>query len=651
MRTLIFLTALFSVIILSMATTIPASAELPTLIPRDVLFGNPTKTAPRISPDGAKMAYLAPSKDGILNVWLKTFGKSDDKMITNDTQRGIRIHFWAEDGRHVLYLQDVGGNENWHVYSVDLETNVVRDLTPFEGIRAEGTLTDKKHPNELLVGMNLRDRELFDQYRIDLTTGAVVMDTENPGDVVAWITDPDFEIRGAVSSNPVDASTTLRVRESKNAPWRDLITWPFGEEGGPVDFTADGKSLYITTTMGSDTSRLVKIDAATGKELETIGVNPKCDLGDAVIHPDKHTIQAVYYEYIKPEWKVLDPSIQADFDALASIHKGYFWLTGRDSADKLWVVVYSVDDGPAAYYLYHRDTKKADFLFVNRPELEKYTFAKSEPVIIKSRDGLELVSYLTLPAGLEPKNLPLVLNVHGGPWARDSWGFDPEAQWLANRGYAVLQVNFRASTGFGKKFLNAGNGEWGTGKMQDDLTDAVKWAVDKGYANPKKVCIYGGSYGGYAALAGVVFTPEVYSCAVDIVGPSNLKTLLASFPPYWAPMKKQMLLRIGDVEKDEVYNRKISPLFHVEKIKVPLLIAQGKNDPRVNIKEAEQMVDAMRSRKIPVDYVVYTDEGHGFARPENRFDFYGRVDDFLAKQLGGRSESWKAVAGSSAEVR
>jgi dipeptidyl aminopeptidase/acylaminoacyl peptidase len=633
------------------ALALPALAELPTLIPREILLGNPTKASPSISPDGARLAYLAPSKDGVLNVWVRTLGRDDDQMVTKDTHRGIRIHFWAEDGKHLMYLQDLNGDENWHVYSVDLETKVVRDLTPFQGIRAQGVTSDKKYPNEILVGLNLRDRRVFDQYRVDLTTGAIVLDTQNPGDVLGWVTDPDFQIRAAIASNPKDASTTLRVRDSSKAPWRDLLTWPFGEEGGPLDFTADGKGLFIQTTMGSDTSRLVKVDASTGKELETLAANPKCDLGDVLIQEDRHVVQAVLFEYLKPEWKALDPSIQPDFDLLAKVHKGTFYLTGRDRADKRWTVSFVTDDGPVAHYVYDRESKKADFLFVNRPELEKYTLAGSEPVIIPSRDGLEMVSYLTLPRGVEPKSLPLVLNVHGGPWGRDSWGLDPESQWFANRGYAVLQVNFRASAGFGKKFLNAGNGEWGTGKMQDDLTDAVKWAVAKGYADPKKVCIFGGSYGGYATLAGLVFTPEIYACGVDIVGPSNLKTLMEAIPPYWEPIKKQFTLRIGPVEKDEAYNKKVSPLFHAEKIQVPLIIAQGANDPRVNIREADQMVKALRDRKIPVTYVVYTDEGHGFARPENRLDFYGRVEEFLAKNLGGRAEPWKKVEGSSAEVR
>ena len=628
-----------------------ALAAPPPLIPRDVLFGNPVKAGPQISPDGTRLSYLAPSDKGVMNVWVRTLGTTDDTQVTNDAYRGIRIYFWAQDGKHVLYLQDAGGDENWHVYSVDLEAKIVRDLTPFQGIRAQGIDLDKDHPNEMLVGLNLRERRVFDMYRVDLTTGAIVLDTKNPGDVVNWVTDAAFEIRGAMAANPADGSSILRVRDGRDAPFRDLAVWPFGENGAGMAFTKDGKAIYATTSIGSDTARLAKLDVATGKELETIASDPRSDLAGALVHPDSRVIQAVAFEYLKTEWRVLDRSIQADFDAIAKLHRGDFNVGTRDRADRTWVVVFNTDDGPVSWYAYHRDTKKAELLFVNRPELEKVVLARMEPKVIRSRDGLDLVSYLTLPPETAPKGLPLVLNVHGGPWARDGWGFDPEAQWLANRGYAVLQVNFRGSTGFGKKFLNAGNAEWGVGAMQNDLSDAVKWAIDQGIADPKKVCIYGGSYGGYATLAGLTFTPDLYACGVDIVGPSNLKTLMASIPPYWGPIKKEFLLRLGDVETDAKLNEKISPLFHVEKIRAPLIIAQGANDPRVNIRESTQMVESMRAKKLPVTYVVYPDEGHGFARPDNRLDFYGRVDEFLAKVLGGRFEPWKKIEGSTAEVR
>ncbi len=644
-------TAFLAFALLALLAALPAFAgQAPPLIPLDKLFGNPVKAGPQISPDGTRLSYLAPSDKGVLNVWVKTLGKDDDAQITNDTYRGVRIHMWTHDGKRVLYLQDVGGDENWHVYSTDLGTKIVRDLTPFQGIRAQGINLDEDHPNEMLVGLNLRDRRVFDMYRVDLTTGAIALDTQNPGDVVGWITDDAFRIRGAMASNPADGSTILRVRDGADAPWRDIAVWPFGEAGGGITFTKDGKALWAETSLGSDTTRLVKMDAATGKELQVVASNPKVDVGGVMIQRKTREVQAVSFDYLRNEWTVLDPSIRADFEALAKVRRGEFQVGARDLADRNWIVVYQADDGPVAWYLWRRDAKQADFLFVNQPDLEKYTLARVEPKVIRSRDGFDLVSYLTLPPGAEPKSLPLVLNVHGGPWARDGWGYNPEAQWLANRGYAVLQVNFRASSGFGKKFLNAGNGEWGAA-MQNDLTDAVKWAVAEGIADPKKVCIYGGSYGGYATLAGLVFTPDVYACGVDIVGPSNLKTLLESIPPYWGPMKKQFLLRIGDVEKDEALNRKISPLFHVDKIRVPLIIAQGANDPRVNIRESTQMVEAMRGRGLAVTYVVYPDEGHGFGRPNNRLDFYGRVEEFLAKHLGGRSLPFAKVEGATGELR
>ncbi|MFI5165764.1 MAG: S9 family peptidase [Thermoanaerobaculales bacterium] len=651
MRKTRFLVLMVVGVVILAGAAVSTWAELPPLIPREILFGNPVKASPHISPDATRLAYLAPSEAGVLNVWVRTIGKDDDAQLTNDTHRGIRLHVWAEDGKHLLFLQDVAGEENFHVYSADIDTKVVRDLTPFQGIRAENLLLDRKHPNEMLVGLNLRDRRVFDMYRVDLTTGAVVPDTTNPGDVISWTTDADFQIRAATARNPKDGSQTLRVRDAKDKPWRDLITWPFGENGGIEDFTADGKAAYLESSLGTETTRLIKVDVATGKELVALAADPKSDVGIVMVQPDTHVVEAVSFNVFKPVWKVLDPSVRDDFKLLGELHAGSFNVISRDRADRNWIVVYQVDNGPVGWYAFHRDTHKGELIFVNQPALDKYTLATMQPVTIKARDGMELVGYLTLPVGVAGKNLPLVLNVHGGPWARDNWGYRPDAQWFANRGYACLQVNFRGSTGLGKGYVNAGNGGWGVGAMQHDLSDAVKWAIDKGIADPKRVAIYGGSYGGYATLAGLVFTPELYACGVDIVGPSNIRTLFASIPPYWAPIKSEFVLRVGDVEKDEALNRKISPLFHVDAIRAPLLIGQGANDPRVNVRESNQIAEAMRAKKLPVDYVVYTDEGHGFARPENRLDFNGRTEEFLAKYLGGRAEPWKEVKGSTADVR
>lgn len=621
------------------------------LVPREVLFDNPVKAAPRISPDGRRISYLAPSPEGVLNVWVRSLEGGDDEQVTDDRKRGIRSHGWTHDGRHLLYTQDLEGDENWHVFLVDTHTRRVRDLTPFQGARAQGVKTDRHHPYEMLVGLNIRDRSVSDAYRIDLRTGAVSLDTENPGDVLTWFTDAEFRIRGALAHNSETADNSLRIRDAPGEPWRDLCTWPFGENGGLVAFTRDGESLYAETSLGSDTTRLVLLDARSGEVLRELAHDPRCDVGRVVIHPETYTIEAVGFNYQKNEWRVLDPALEEHYAALAKLAPGQFSVTGRDHADQLWTVAYETDDGPAEWFIYDRETRRGKSLFVNRPDLEQYTLSSREPVLIKSRDGLEMVGYLTLPPGHTDEKLPLVLNVHGGPWARNRWGYDAEAQWFANRGYACLQLNFRGSTGFGKRFLNAGNGQWGVGTMQDDLSDAVRWAIERSIADPDRVCIYGGSYGGYAALAGLAFTPDLYCCGVDIVGPSNVKTLFESVPPYWTPLKKQLVLRVGDVEHDSELNQRISPLHHAGRIRAPLIIAQGANDPRVSIREADQMVEALRSRGLSVTYVVYPDEGHGFARPENRLDFFGRVEEFLAQHLGGRHEPWKHVEGSTAQLR
>jgi dipeptidyl aminopeptidase/acylaminoacyl peptidase len=624
-------------------------AELPDLIPRSVLFGNPQKSGLQISPDGQRLAYLAPSSQGVLNVWVQTVGKEDAVQVTNDTHRGIHSYGWIADGRRLAYIQDNAGDENYHLYSVDLQTKIVRDLTPFQGIRAQNFILNKKFPDQVLVGLNLRNRQLFDMYRINLNTGAAELDTENPGTVIGWSADDTFTIRAATIMNPMDGSTVIRVREAKDKPWRDLMAFPFGENGNLIDFSLDGQTAHIISSLGSDTTRLIQVDLATGKEIRVIASNRQCDVGGVIIHPDRHEVQAVVYNYLMPSYTILDASIKDDFAFLQKAHPGVVGFNGRDNSDQKWIVSYMVEDGPVSYYIYTRSTKTLDFVFEHRPDLKKYKLAKMQPVVIKARDGFELVSYLSLPVGLKPVKLPLVLLVHGGPWSRDSWGYDGYVQFLANRGYAVLLVNFRGSSGFGKKFLNAGDREWGVGKMQQDLTDAVKWAIKQGYADPAKVAIMGGSYGGYATLAGLTFTPELYCCGVDIYGPSHIKTLLQSIPPYWAPMKKMFMLRVGDVEKDEAFDKKISPIFHVDSIRAPLIIGQGKNDARVNIRESDQIVEAIRARNLPVKYIVYADEGHGFARPENNLDFMGHVDEFLAKYLGGRFEPYQKVKGSSGE--
>lgn len=643
---------LLTMSLLTLGSALPIHAQLPPLIPREVLFGNPERTSPRLSPDGRRLAWIAPDTNNVLQVWVKTLGQNDDRIVTADKRRGIRQYTWAQDERTLLYQQDSDGDENFHVYGVDLVTGNVRDYTPLQGVRAGIVDVSEKFPNEVLVQMNARKRETFDVYRLNLETGALVRDTENPGDVMAWLADDDFQVRLAVVSTP-DGGTELRVRSSREAPWRSWLAVGPEEILSPVDFTKDGQAVFLESSIGSDTARVVERQLGSGAE-RLIAHSPEVDAGAVMVHPRRKDVEAVSFEPGRRQWRVIDPAARADFDALAKLHNGDFSIVSRDREDRTWLVAYTSDRGPSRFYSWDRAAQRGELLFTSQPKLEGLTLAEMKPVVITARDGLKLHSYLTLPPGVPPTNLPMVLMVHGGPWARDNWGYNPYAQWFANRGYACLQVNFRGSTGYGKNFLNAGNKQWGL-KMHDDLLDAVDWAVAQGYADPKKVAVFGGSYGGYAALAALTFTPEKFACAVDIVGPSNIRTLLATVPPYWKPMLAMFAVRVGDVNDpaDADLIRNASPLFKADKIVRPLLIGQGANDPRVKQSESEQIVDAIIKNQGNVIYVVYPDEGHGFARPENRIDFNARAEAFLAANLGGRTEpvSGGKVPGSTAVVK
>lgn len=663
------LASTLAAVLLAAAPPAGGDAAAP-LIPREVFFGNPARTAPLISPDGTRVAFLAPDAHGVLNAWVQTLGKEDAVPVTREAHRPVGLYRWAEDGAHLLYLQDSDGDENWHVYAVDLATKEVRDLTPFAGVKAQNLLTSAERPDEILVGLNRRDRRVFDVYRVTLSTGAVVLDTENPGDVLSFSADARFRIRAATAFDPRTGASVLRVRDAPGARWRDLVTWPFegstmfGQlNGGSVvaGFAPDGASLYVVSAQGSDTARLVRLDARTGRRLEVVAGHPRADVAEdfsafpdftplVLLHPRTRALQAVAFEYLRREWRPIGPAVRADLEALAKEHRGLLLVTSRDRADARWIVEHEVDDGPRTFLLYERRTRTARPLFVERPALAAYRLARREPVVIRARDGLELPSYLTLPPGAAPRNLPLVVVPHGGPWRRDHGGWDDDAQFLANRGYAVLQVNYRGSSGFGKAFLNAGDHEVGLG-MQEDVHDGVRWAIREGIADPGRVAIMGGSMGGYAALRGITTAPDLFACAVDLVGPTDLRILFEAMPAYWGPLRTRWTRRLGDVEHDAELNRRLSPLYHVDRVRVPVLVGQGVNDPRVSIRNSDRMVDALRQRGLAVQYVVYPDEGHGFGRPENVRDFYGRVEEFLARCLGGRAEPWKPVDGSSAQVR
>jgi dipeptidyl aminopeptidase/acylaminoacyl peptidase len=625
---------LFSLLAVALLFIQAAAAE-PPLIPRKVLLGNPKQAAPQLSPDGKTLAYIAPDKNDVLQVWVRPAAGGEARMVTTEKKRDIHVFLWTYMPDVLAYLQDNDGDENYHIYAVNLANKNVRDMTPWQGVRAQPVGTDRHFPTEMLVGLNVNNRRVFDVYRVNLETGAAVLDTKNPGDVIGWDTDANFKVR-ACQAPTSDGGTQVRVRDTEKSDWKPVVTYGIEDaDGGIVGFSKDGKSMFLKTSENRDTLAVVRRDLGSGKEV-VLATNPQADAGGVMVNEETHEIEAVAFNRERVKWQALDSKIGGDLKFLQESGNGEPTIGTRDLADKTWVVTFSSDVKSASYYLYDRENKKLAHLFDARPELAKYELSPMKPVVIKSRDGLDLVSYLTLPLGAEPKNLPMVLFVHGGPWARDSWGYNGYHQWLANRGYAVLSVNYRGSTGFGKKFLHAGDKEW-AGKMHDDLIDAVDWAEKEGIADKKRVAIMGGSYGGYAALVGATFTPDIFACAVDIVGPSNLVTLLKSIPPYWAPMKKLFDVRVGALS-DESFLKSRSPLFKADQIKIPLLIAQGANDPRVKQAESEQIVEACKKAGKPVEYLLFPDEGHGFVRPENQLKFAAAAEAFLAKHLGGRAE-------------
>ncbi|MEH2246088.1 S9 family peptidase [Nostoc sp.] len=466
--------------------------SLPPLIPREILFGNPEKTSPQLSPDGKYLAYIAPDEKNVLQVWLRTVGQEDDQILTADKKRGIRIFFWTYNADQLIYMQDSDGDENFHLHLVNIHSKIVRDLTPFQGIKAELVELEPKFPDQMLVALNLNNPQKFDVYRINLKNGAVEFDTDNPGNIISWTSDADFQVRAATASTP-DGGYDLLLQKTPDKQWEILRHWGPEEEGNSVSFSADGKTLYIQGNHDANAKRLLSVDLDTRQET-VIAEDQQYDVVGIIIQPLTRVIQAVSFYKDKQEWQVIDQSIAADFEEIAKVRSGEFSIISRDLEDKTWLVAYRTDNGPVYYYAYNRDAKTSTFLFSNQPKLETLQLASMQPISYEARDGLTIHSYLTTPVGIPSQNLATVLLVHGGPWARDVWGFSPTAQWLANRGYAVLQVNFRGSTGYGKAFLNAGNREW-AGTMHDDLIDSVNWLVQQGISDSQKIAIMGGSYG------------------------------------------------------------------------------------------------------------------------------------------------------------
>jgi dipeptidyl aminopeptidase/acylaminoacyl peptidase len=638
--------------ILALLNVFPAQAELPPLIPRDVLFGNPQRTSPALSPDGTRLAWLAPDTNNVLQVHVETIGKVDDKPVTRDKKRGIRTFFWAYDNRTLLYEQDSDGDENFHLYSADLVSGKVLDRTPFQGVRVDWVCLKPGFPDTLLLSLNLRDRTLFDVYRLNLNTGTLNLDMSNPGDVSGWCADPLMQVRLAQIAT-ADGGTEIRVRTDDKSQWKSFLKVGPEEIVSALDFAADGRSLFLVSSIGRDTTAVVEKNIVTGAE-KVIAARDDVDVDDVQIHPRRHVVEAAAFTPARTTWQVIDPTVKRDFAGLAKLHDGDFYVASRTENDDVWLVGYRSDRAADCFYKWDRKTKRGVFLFSSQPEIDNLALAERKPIVIKTRDGLIMNGYLTLPSGVPVRNLPMVLYPHGGPWSRFRWGFASYSEWLANRGYAVLQPNFRGSTGYGKKYLQAGYKQWGL-KMHDDLIDAVDWAVKEGIADPKRIGIMGQSYGGYCALAAVTFTPKVFACAVDICGPSNLKSFRNTTPAYWKSLSSLLDARIGNTndpkDSELIYNA--SPLNFAQRIVRPLLIGQGVNDARVKPEESEQIVAAIEKNGGTVTYVLYTDEGHDFARPENVCDFNARAEAFLGKYLGGRIEPMPAdkIPGSTAVIR
>ena len=602
------------------------------LIPLEVLLGNPERVGAQISPDGKRLSYLAPL-DGVLNVFVGDVALGNERPVTHDTDRGIQDYSWAHDDRHLMYVRDKDGSEDFRLYDVDLETGVERDLTPLDGVQCQIIAHCKDFPNDVLIAMNKDNPQLHDLYHLDLTTGALEKILDNPG-FLGWVVDADLEVRGAVTPLP-DGGAVIMVRDDEASDWRPLLEVPpeDAESTAPLGFTKDGKAMYLQTSVGANARRLVKMDIATGA-VEVIAEDPVYDIAGAMLNPDTRAIEAVTLYRDRLEYQILDDAVRGDIEALQRLNAGDLVISDRDHDDSTWLVAFESDSGPVKFYTWDRASKTATFLFDHQPQLNNYPLVPMEPFAFTSRDGFAIHGYLTFPPQVERTDLPAVLVVHGGPWARDVCRLDARAQWLANRGYLCVQVNFRGSSGYGKDFLNAGDREWGA-KMHDDLLYAMNHLVAQGIVDRKRMAIYGVSYGGYAALVGATFTPDVFKCAISMVGPSNLNTLIESFPEYWKPMIAMWHKRVGE-DREFLWSR--SPLSKVDDIRIPILIAQGENDPRVKRAESEQIVWAMKERGIAHEYVMYENEGHGLAKPENRLDFYHRVDRFLAKHLGGRAE-------------
>ena len=605
--------------------------------PSHVLLSGPQKSHARISPDGKRLAYLAPNK-GISNIWIKTIEKDNDYPVTHST-RDINGFIWAKTNKYILFAQDNNGDEKWHIYRIDLETLEIDNMTPFDGVTAKFCASSSNFPEDILILMNKNHSAYFDVYRLDITSGSLEMIAKNPKNIDVWLADNQLCVRAAVAVN-TDGSTTLLTRKNDNSNWKQTLTWNFEDSlvgsnpskgSRPISFSKDGEFLYLIDSLNNNTQCLLKMNLTDSKRT-LLSEDSQYDIDFAIENPITHEPEIVSYVKERRIWKSLNAEIENDLKFILSVNKGDLTYIDRNQDDTKWILTFENDNSSGAYYLYDRQTKKIDLLFYDRPYLASYKLPSMKPISFKARDGLIIHGYLTCPIDKEQKKLPIVIDVHGGPWLRNTWGFNDQAQWLANQGIACLQINFRGSIGYGKEFLNAGDKEWAN-KMHNDLIDAVNWVVNEKIADPKKVAIAGMSYGGYASLVGATFTPDVFCCAIDISGPSNLVTMLHSIISFNEMGREKWFRRLGNPELDIDFLKSRSPLFKADQIKIPVFIAHGGNDPRIKQSEADLMVEAMKKNGVTCEYMLFPDEGHQKMRPENTFKLLMGIENFLNEHL------------------
>lgn len=598
-------------------------------IPLEVLFGNPQKVCVRLAANGSKIAYLKPDAHDRLQVWVADIFGQNERQVTANDHRSITSFMWSYDNQHVLYLQDINGNENWSLYQTDIVTCETKQLTQFENVQVRVLRYRREFPDFIVLAINHESKKRHDPYLLNLKTGELTLLGISPDNALDLVIDHDLKFLGAVVSLD-DGSREFVVRDNNH--WKLILTHGYQDQFEPCLLSKDNRYLYAFSSINSNSKNVIKIDLHHPESIELIASDPVYDATSVMYDINTYELQAVRFDRERQEWLIVDENLKSDFAYLQQLHHGDFNIVSRTNDDNLWIVAFDQDIGPVGYFLYDRIVKKATFLFYHRPDLVKYNLQPMHPITFQARDGLMIHGYMTYPANYQDGKVPLVVYVHGGPWLRDSWGYDPVAQWFANRGYAVLQINFRGSTGYGKAFLNAGNKQWGK-KMLDDLVDGAIWAQTDGHIDANRIAIYGGSYGGYAALCGATFTQGVFKCAVDLCGRSNLFSRFTTIPEYWKAYIAMQKHRIGDPDKEAELLRSASPLFFADQIKIPLFIAHGTNDPRINSEESDKIVELLKKNNVPYEYLTFPDEGHNFIKAHNRLTCFAAIEKFLEKYL------------------